>query len=234
MSGTYQVSSGPMITATWAAPNSVIAPALGRNLAAGATATKSIQLIEPGTQYAGYQNQLDHAAVEADDASDGTAHALDANLYNVFNNAYANSINTTFSTTASQSVHAADGGARRAVCSRSAGRSSSDAPETLGKVDDMARFALLVAGLITLAVPAAMTGQEQGGRSYPQTLIPPGKGPFTFPPGYQTPWDKIEIMVTEKMSPNLFVLHGSRRPRSRAPRRVRRQGAWRSSDRTAS
>ena len=58
-SGTYQISSGPMITATWAAPNSVIAPALGRNLAAGQTATKSLQLIAPGSLYAGYQNQLD-------------------------------------------------------------------------------------------------------------------------------------------------------------------------------
>jgi glyoxylase-like metal-dependent hydrolase (beta-lactamase superfamily II) len=44
---------------------------------------------------------------------------------------------------------------------------------------------------------------------YPITLIPPGKGPYAFPPGYQTPWEKIEIMVTAKMSPNLFVLHGS-------------------------
>src|SRR4029453_7213040 len=44
---------------------------------------------------------------------------------------------------------------------------------------------------------------------YPVTIVAPGKGPFTFPPGYQTAWDKIEIAVTEKMSPNLFVLHGS-------------------------
>jgi glyoxylase-like metal-dependent hydrolase (beta-lactamase superfamily II) len=44
---------------------------------------------------------------------------------------------------------------------------------------------------------------------YPITVIAPGKGPYTFPEGYQTPWDKIEIRVTEKMSPNLFVLHGS-------------------------
>jgi len=44
---------------------------------------------------------------------------------------------------------------------------------------------------------------------YPLTVIAPGKGPFSFPDGYQTPWDKIEIRVTEKMSPNLFVLHGS-------------------------
>src|SRR5258708_24639192 len=47
------------------------------------------------------------------------------------------------------------------------------------------------------------------GSQYPVTLIPPGKGPFSFPEGYQTPWDKIQIMVTAKMSPNLFVLHGS-------------------------
>jgi len=44
---------------------------------------------------------------------------------------------------------------------------------------------------------------------YPVTIVPPGKGPYTFPEGYQTPWDKIQIMVTAKMSPNLFVLHGS-------------------------
>ena len=60
---------------------------------------------------------------------------------------------------------------------------------------------------------AALTGFStlawaQGGQ-YPVTIIPPGKGPYTFPAGYQTPWDKVEIMVTEKISPNLFVLHGS-------------------------
>src|SRR5262249_32733797 len=44
---------------------------------------------------------------------------------------------------------------------------------------------------------------------YPITLIPTGKSSGNFPPGYQIPWDRIEIRVTEKMSPNLFVLHGS-------------------------
>jgi cyclase len=74
----------------------------------------------------------------------------------------------------------------------------------------MTRFALVLAGLITLAVPVVMTGQQGGGGgSYPQTLIPPAKGPFTFPPGYQTPWEKVDILVKEKLSPNLFVLHGS-------------------------
>jgi len=98
-SGTYQISSGPMITATWAAPNSLIAPALGRNLAAGATATKSLQLIEPGSLYAGYQNQLDLRLSKRLVFGRYRVRG-DLNLYNVFNNAYANSINTTFSTTA--------------------------------------------------------------------------------------------------------------------------------------
>jgi glyoxylase-like metal-dependent hydrolase (beta-lactamase superfamily II) len=57
-----------------------------------------------------------------------------------------------------------------------------------------------------VAIPI-LAGAQQAG--YPVTVIAPGKGPYTFPAGYQTPWEKIEIMVTEKMSPNLFVLHGS-------------------------
>jgi glyoxylase-like metal-dependent hydrolase (beta-lactamase superfamily II) len=67
-----------------------------------------------------------------------------------------------------------------------------------------ARVSLAVA--VISALPAIMLAQQAG---YPITVIPTGKGPFTFPAGYQTPWERIEIMVTEKMSPNLFVLHGS-------------------------
>ena len=29
---------------------------------------------------------------------------------------------------------------------------------------------------------------------YPITVVAPGKGPYTFPAGYQTPWDRIEII----------------------------------------
>jgi cyclase len=65
---------------------------------------------------------------------------------------------------------------------------------------------MLVGVAALTAVPAMLLAQRP---EYPITLIPPGKGPYTFPPGYQTPWDRIEIMVTAKMSPNLFVLHGS-------------------------
>jgi cyclase len=69
--------------------------------------------------------------------------------------------------------------------------------------------ALWLLGLIAVALaapPQRFLAQEPG---YPIEVIAPGKGPFTFPAGYQTPWDKIQIMVTSKMSPNLFVLHGS-------------------------
>src|SRR5262245_64938428 len=71
----------------------------------------------------------------------------------------------------------------------------------------MKTHVLMVVGLAALAVlPAPVRTQEAG---YPIEVIAPGKGPFTFPNGYQTPWEKIQIMVTSKMSPNLFVLHGS-------------------------
>jgi cyclase len=60
--------------------------------------------------------------------------------------------------------------------------------------------------LVLAGLPAGVSTQET---RYPMTVIAPGKGPYSFPEGYQTPWDKIEIRVTEKMSSNLFVLHGS-------------------------
>src|SRR5580698_6343227 len=61
--------------------------------------------------------------------------------------------------------------------------------------------------VVAMAGVAVMVWAQ--GAGYPITVIPPGKGPYTFPEGYRTPWDRIQIMVTEKMSPNLFVLHGS-------------------------
>ena len=40
--------------------------------------------------------------------------------------------------------------------------------------------------------PAVTLGQ---GEKYPQTVIAPGKGPFTFPEGYQTPWEKVDLDI---------------------------------------
>ncbi len=58
---------------------------------------------------------------------------------------------------------------------------------------------------VTSVWPSAWA-QEPG---YPITVVPPGKGPYQFPQAYQTPWDKIEMLVTEKLAPNLYSLHGS-------------------------
>jgi cyclase len=67
--------------------------------------------------------------------------------------------------------------------------------------------ALVSLGIAALAaVPASAPAQQTG---YPIELVAPGKGAYTFPPGYETPWDRVQIMVTAKMSANLFVLHGS-------------------------
>ena len=68
------------------------------------------------------------------------------------------------------------------------------------------RMSVVVGAALVLAGTAIGIAQRS---EYPITLIPPGQGPFNFPPGYQTPWGKVQIMVTAKMSPNLFVLHGS-------------------------
>ncbi len=64
----------------------------------------------------------------------------------------------------------------------------------------------LIGAAAVASVPLLVQAQ---GVTYPITVIPTGKGPFTFPAGYVTPWEKVEIFVTEKMSANLFVLHGS-------------------------
>ena len=71
----------------------------------------------------------------------------------------------------------------------------------------MKRCASLLLGVAAMAAMPAMVWVQ--GTEYPVTLIPPGTGPYTFSEGYERPWDKIEILVKEKMSPNLFVLHGS-------------------------
>jgi hypothetical protein len=104
LSGTYQLSTGPNIVATWNAPNSVIAPALERNLAACpasgvCNATKSIQLIAPGTVWGAYLNQLDFRLSKRFKAGPYRLRG-DFNFYNVFNSDFASTVNTTFSTAA--------------------------------------------------------------------------------------------------------------------------------------
>jgi hypothetical protein len=58
LSATYQDIPGPQITATYAAPNAVIAPSLRRNLS-GNAASANVELIEPGTLFGARLHQLD-------------------------------------------------------------------------------------------------------------------------------------------------------------------------------
>jgi hypothetical protein len=100
VSGAFQYSPGPEITAVWNAPNSLIAPALGRNLSAGATATKMVNLIEPGTLYADSLTQLDLRVSKRYSIGRYRLRG-DINVYNLFNTDFASAVNTNFSTTAS-------------------------------------------------------------------------------------------------------------------------------------
>jgi cyclase len=59
------------------------------------------------------------------------------------------------------------------------------------------------------AMLALSTGAHAQNSGYPITVVSPGKGPYQFPPGYQTPWDKIQMLVTEKIAANIYMLHGS-------------------------
>jgi hypothetical protein len=58
-SASFQSQPGPEITASYTATNTQIAPSLGRNLAAGATGTATVQLIPASTMYGDRFNQLD-------------------------------------------------------------------------------------------------------------------------------------------------------------------------------
>ena len=58
-SGSFQSIAGPMVTASYTATNAQVAPSLGRNLAAGANATVTVPLIEPGTLYGERMYQVD-------------------------------------------------------------------------------------------------------------------------------------------------------------------------------
>jgi hypothetical protein len=64
VSGTFQNLPGPEILANWPAPNSAIAPSLGRNLAAcgtrtPCTATATVPLMRPQTEFEDRRTQLD-------------------------------------------------------------------------------------------------------------------------------------------------------------------------------
>ena len=110
VSGTYRGLAGPQIGATWSAPNSAVAPALGRSLAAcPATgicrSTKAVALIEPGTEYVAMRHAFDLRFSKLFRFNRYRLQ-VNADLYNAFNANGIQTINTTFSTTNSRWLNA--------------------------------------------------------------------------------------------------------------------------------
>ena len=84
VSGTYQNLAGIPDQATWNAPNAVIAPSLGRNLAAGAAGTATVDLLVPNTQFEKRLNQTDVRITKILKIGRSRLQA-NVDVYNVFN-----------------------------------------------------------------------------------------------------------------------------------------------------
>ena len=101
LSGAWQNASGPPIEANYAARNAEIEPSLGRNLAAcgtrvPCTATASIPLIEPFTEFEGRRNQLDLRVSKIVRLASGLRLQANVDVFNVFNNSAITIRNNTF------------------------------------------------------------------------------------------------------------------------------------------
>ena len=85
-SATYQNASGPVITSSWNAPSSVFVPVLGRNLAAGAAGTKTVNLIQPESVHGDRLNQIDIRFSKRFKMGESARISVNADLYNITNN----------------------------------------------------------------------------------------------------------------------------------------------------
>jgi hypothetical protein len=110
VSGTYRGLAGPQVAATWAVRNSTIATALGRSLAACPASgvcnvTKSVTLIEPGTEYVQMRHAFDLRFSKLVRLN-RYRFSVNADVYNAFNANGVQTINTTFATTNSSWLNA--------------------------------------------------------------------------------------------------------------------------------
>ena len=94
VAATFQSKPGPMVAANYAAPNSVVAPRLGRSLS-GNAANMTVNLVKPGTLYGDRINQLDLRVARAfRKGRSRTTVGMD--VYNVFNSGAVLAHNNTF------------------------------------------------------------------------------------------------------------------------------------------
>jgi hypothetical protein len=95
LSGTLQSVPGPWVVATYVAPNSEIAPSLGRNLAAGPNSTATVTLFQPGTMFGDRMNQFDFRVTKMVRMSRTRIRAM-VDIYNLFNASPVLSLNTRY------------------------------------------------------------------------------------------------------------------------------------------
>jgi hypothetical protein len=100
VAATFQSLPGQQELATYVASNALIAPSLGRNLSAGATATASVNLIAPGTVFGPRVNQVDARFSRAFSYRALKVKGL-VDLYNLTNNNVVLLWNNTYGTTGS-------------------------------------------------------------------------------------------------------------------------------------
>jgi hypothetical protein len=101
LSANYQDLPGPMILATYQAPNSIIAPSLGRNLGACGTAavcsaTAPVPLIAPDTEWEPRRHQLDLKLAKSITLGPNARLQANIGVYNVFNASSILTVNTNY------------------------------------------------------------------------------------------------------------------------------------------
>jgi len=93
VSATYRGLAGPQAIANWAATNAVITPGLGRPLTSGAT--KTIALMEPGTEFFTMRHVFDMRFSKLFRANRYRFQVM-TDFFNIFNTNAVSAINTTF------------------------------------------------------------------------------------------------------------------------------------------
>lgn len=103
VSGIFQDVAGPPISANYTVGNATIAPSLGRNLAAcgtrtivTCTATATVPLIPPGTEFEGRRTQLDLRLTKIFKLGDRVRLQGNVDVYNVLNGSSILGINTNY------------------------------------------------------------------------------------------------------------------------------------------